>query len=130
MKIGVLFGLSLLVSAGAFILKELKCSLSPLLSFFFCVVTVSEALILLNPVLIGIKALGNEWENIGNYLPYLFKGAGISLVSGVSSDLCREADLTSASKGVDFLGRCALISLAFPLAGEVISVCLEMVREA
>ena len=72
-------------------------------------------------------AVSKLYENIKSaYIKILLKGAGICIISRVTSDICKDSGLTSISAGIDSICRLSLCALAIPLLLEVIELITQI----
>lgn len=72
-------------------------------------------------------AVSKLYENINSaYIKILLKGAGICIISRVTSDICKDSGLTSISAGIDSICRLSLCALAIPLLLEVIELITQI----
>ena len=127
MNVYILFGSCLILCISAFILKELRSALIPVISSIFCVILCVQAVITILPILTYLKSLGKNWITLGEYIPYVMKALGISFVGTLASDLCKEAGMNSAVFGVDLTVKGMLLSLALPLIIQVSETITKMI---
>lgn len=72
-------------------------------------------------------AVSKLYENINSaYIKILLKGAGICIISRVTSDICKDSGLTSISAGIDSICRLSLCALAIPLLLEVVELITQI----
>ena len=128
MNVYVLFGSSLILCIAALILKELKSGVVPIISSIFCIIMCAQAILTIIPVISYIKSLGNNWETLGEYIPYMMKAVGISFVGNLATDLCKECGLNSAILGIEMAIKCMLLSLALPLMITITQTITQMIN--
>ena len=128
MNIYIIFASSLILCVSTFILKELKSTIVPALSSIFCVIMCVQAIITITPVISYLKSLGNNWKTLGEYIPYMLKGVGISFIGSLATDLCKECGLNSAIFGIGMAVKSMLLSLALPLMITITQTISQMIN--
>ena len=61
-------------------------------------------------------------EKFEQYLPFLFKSMGISLLSATAADLCRDVGEGAIASKLELLGRCEIAALSLPLLKELLTL--------
>ena len=69
-----------------------------------------------------------ELGKFSEYLPYLLKSMGISLLSSTAADLCRDSGESAVATKLELLGKCEIIVLSIPLLKELLSLAEELMR--
>jgi stage III sporulation protein AD len=77
------------------------------------------------PILAAFKALGQKAETGGFFTP-LFKGLGISFLVSFTASFCRDLGEDSIAKKLEICGKAAVLYLALPLVGEILSLMEEV----
>lgn len=82
-----------------------------------CIINTSVCMFsfgILVPVFDYIKELGKVGDTSDLYT-VMFKSAGICLLCSVASELCRDAGESSLASGIEFAGKCTLLTYSLPL---------------
>lgn len=58
----------------------------------------------------------------------LLKALGINIICDVSSSLCRDAGNEGLSKGVELLGKTAVLIISVPLISEIVNICIGFLK--
>lgn len=66
-------------------------------------------------------------SGVGTYFGVLIKVIGICAVSGIASDVCRDAGQTSLASRVDIAGRLCVITVSMPLFIELFEQAAEII---
>ena len=128
MNVYIVMGTTMLLCVSALILKELKSTITPIISAIFCVIICIQAISVLIPILNYLKTLGSNWKILADYMPYLMKAAGISFIGTLCCDLCAECSMHSAVFGISFSTRCMLLSLSLPLISDITAAIGQMME--
>ncbi|MDR1299650.1 MAG: stage III sporulation AC/AD family protein [Oscillospiraceae bacterium] len=74
-----------------------------------------------------VNRLGDSAGLQGAAVSIVLKEIGISIVSRVSSDICREAGQVSAASSAEFVGAIAALYVALPLFETVVSMIESLI---
>ncbi len=77
------------------------------------------------PVLSYLKALGQK-AVAGSFFTPIFKGIGISFLVSFTASFCRDLGEDSVAKKLEACGKAAVLYLALPLVGEILSLMGEI----
>ena len=80
------------------------------------------------PVLDEIRALLSDGGVSGEYVTVLFKALGVSLLTQLAADACRDAGEQGLAAKAEFAGKIAMLVLALPLFGKVGDIALSLIR--
>ena len=80
------------------------------------------------PVLDEISALLSDGGVSGEYVTVLFKALGVSLLTQLAADACRDAGEQGLAAKAEFAGKIAMLVLALPLFGKVGDIALSLFR--
>ena len=80
------------------------------------------------PVLDEIRTLLSDGGVSGEYVTVLFKALGVSLLTQLAADACRDAGEQGLAAKAEFAGKIAMLVLALPLFGKVGDIALSLIR--
>ena len=80
------------------------------------------------PVLDEIRALLSDGGVSGEYVTVLFKALGVSLLTQLAADACRDAGEQGLATKAEFAGKIAMLVLALPLFRKVSDIALSLIR--
>ena len=80
------------------------------------------------PVLDEIRALLSDGGVSGEYVTVLFKALGVSLLTQLAADACRDAGEQGLAAKAEFAGKIAMLVQALPLFGKVGDIALSLIR--
>lgn len=118
---------AVLLSAAliAVIIKEqnrgMHCLISvtgTLIASFFAIQCISPIIEFLS----GIDSVKNE------IFQAMLKVLGISLLTEISSSMCRDVGETSLAVGIDLCGKAEILILSLPLFKELIELCINLLN--
>ncbi|MBO4423333.1 MAG: stage III sporulation AC/AD family protein [Clostridia bacterium] len=74
----------------------------------------------------GLAGFGSS--QIGEYLPYLIKCAGIGFFSQTAADVCRDCGEASAGSKIITAGKLGILAVCLPLIKNVLSAALGYIN--
>lgn len=119
-------GLVMAVLLFLLLIRRFSPELAPPLSLCLTVLLTLSALTALIPLLSYLREL--ELGKFDDYLPYLLKSMGISLISSTAADLCRDCGESSVASKLEMLGKCEIVVLSLPLIRELLTLAGELMR--
>ena len=119
-------GLVLAVMLFLLLIRQFKPELAPPLNLCITLFLTLSAITAMIPLLTYLQEL--ELGTFSNYLPYLMKSMGISLLSSTASDLCRDSGESAIASKLELLGKCEIIALSIPLLRELLILAQELMR--
>ena len=100
----------------------------------FALITVLCAgVFILTAISISIISIMNELRTINGYsemygfLEPVFKASGISVVTYVAANLCRDCEQTAMASKVELAGNIAVLILSLPLIKNILDVIYELI---
>ena len=63
------------------------------------------------------------------YLKILLKCLGISLISELAADICRDASYTAFATQIIMGGKMAVITMSLPMIKAVLEMCVELIKK-
>ena len=70
----------------------------------------------------------SDGTEASGYVKVLIKAAGIAYIVDFASGLCRDAGEGSVASYVELAGKCEIVLLSLPVAGELIEISLGMLN--
>ena len=111
--------LAVLAVSAAAIIKQWKADFLPLLRVGITVVLGTVTLIAAEPILARLRLFGEE-SGHGAYAEILFKALGISILTQITADVCRESGEGGLAGGVELTGKVEILLLCLPLMEELL----------
>ncbi len=119
-------GLVLAVMLFLLLIRQFRPELAPPLSLCMTLFLTLSSLAVMIPLLTYLKEL--KLEKFEQYLPYLFKSMGISLLSATAADLCRDVGEGAIASKLELLGRCEIAALSLPLLQELLTLAEALMK--
>lgn len=127
MDIVKICALALLCTFASLLLKSIKsewgmlCALCGGVIILFCVLgSLSESVLAIREMILQ--------SGFSEYSAVLFRALGISLVSGIGADACREVGSAALASKLELAGRALILALCIPLIRELVSLALEVLK--
>ena len=117
--------LILLSAAAVLILKSFGFRGAPLVTVLLGVTLLSEYTELFGEISSVFSSLESA-ENVSEYVSAALKVVGISYLSGISADICREIGETGAAKIISVVTRLELVLFSLPYVKEILSSLLSL----
>ena len=117
--------LAVLGISAAAIVKQWKSDLLPLLRIGFTVVLGVLVLGAAEPILEKLRLFGEESGHTA-HTALLFKALGISVLTQLTADVCRESGESGLASGVELTGKVEILLLCLPLMEELLSTATSL----
>lgn len=117
-------GLVLSVTLFLILIRQLKPEFAPPLSLCLTIFVTLASLGVMVPLMNYLKEL--SLDRFGEYLPYLLKSVGVSLMSSTASDLCRDCGENAVAVKLELLGKCEIALLSLPLLKELLELAVGL----
>ena len=121
-------GVALVGVCAYAILSHMSSGVSFALRISVTLIIGACALLLLEPIpdkLYELASLGGLKEE---YVTILLRGAGITVISQITSDVCRDCNDTSAANGVELIAKLEVVLLCLPLIDGIIECALNLLE--
>lgn len=109
------------------LLRQYQRPLAVLLGLGVCVLLLLSALPQMQTVLETAEVLFGKSGLSGEYFAVLCKAVGISYLTQLGMDFCRDCGETAIGSAVELCGRVCLILLSLPLFSALADVVLEVI---
>lgn len=126
MSLFAVCGLVLAVMLFLLIIRQFRPELAPPISLCMTLFLTFIAMAAMIPLLSYLKEL--KLGKFQEYVPYLFKSMGISLLSATAADLCRDVGEGAIASKLELLGRCEIAALSLPLLKDLLNLAEELMR--
>lgn len=121
-------GLVLAVTLFLLLIRQFRPELAPPLSLCLTLFLTLFAMAAMVPLLQYVQEL--ELGRFHEYLPYLFKSMGISLLCATAADLCKDCGEAAVASKLELIGRCEIAVLSLPLLKDILTLAEELMRFA
>ena len=108
------------------LLRQWKADLLPLLRMALWLGLGMAALSLLTPAVRYLQSLLGGSLLHAEQVTVLFKALGITLLTQICADLCRDCGENGAAAGVEWTGRLEILLLCIPFVEELLTVAKEL----
>jgi stage III sporulation protein AD len=126
----ILIKVAAVAIAGAvlgLVIKKNSPDMSLMLTISLALIALYLAFDTITGIMDFIRSLAESTRMSPVVLSVVFKTVGISIVTKVSSDVCRDAGQTSVASGVELVGAFTALYLALPLFETVIGMIESLV---
>ena len=120
MSLLAICGLVLAVVLFLLLIRQFRPELAPPISLCMTIFLTLSSMAVMIPLLSYLKEL--KLDKFEQYLPFLFKSMGISLLSATAADLCRDVGEGAMASKLELLGRCEIAALSLPLLKELLTL--------
>jgi stage III sporulation protein AD len=118
-------GLLILVSST--VIKQWKSDFLPLVRIG-AVVLCGTVLIANAKPLLSLVATFEKNASASKYIEILFKGLGIVILTGISSDICRDSGEGTLATHIETVGKLELLLLCIPLIEEIFATAEKLLE--
>lgn len=126
MSLYAVCGLVLAVMLFLLLIRQFRPELAPPISLCMTLFLSLMSMVVMIPILNYLKEL--RLDKFREYLPYLFKSMGISLLSATAADFCRDAGEGAMASKLELLGRCEIAALSLPLLKDLLTIAEELME--
>ncbi len=110
------------------VLKEYKPEYAVMVSIMGAVIIMLFIMRSVSPILDFFSRLNSMTSLDGEYMKILLKSLGITLITQIGSDLCKDIGQTSISSKIELSGKVAVLIISLPLFSSVL-VLIEKIIE-
>lgn len=121
-------GLVLSVTLFLILIRQLRPEFAPPLSLCLTILVTLASLGAMVPLIDYLKTL--SLDRFGDYIPYLLKSLGISLLSSTASDLCRDCGENAVAVKLELFGKCEIALLSLPLLKDLLDLAVDLMQTA
>lgn len=112
------------------ILKSVKSDFSMITSLLGSIIVLSLAIITLSPTITFILSLSERVSFNDQYMEIIFKSVVISLLGGLTSEMCKENGQNVLAQSTDIICKCTLLSLTLPIYIDVFNLILKLWKKS
>ena len=76
----------------------------------------------------GLGDLVSLTDVNGSYLKILLKCLGVSIITGLASDICEDSSYSALAAQITLAGKCVIIALSLPVLRSVLEICLGFIK--
>ena len=117
----------LLILASSAVIKQWKSDFLPLVRIGTVVLCGTVLIANAKPLLSLIATLEKN-AGASKYVETLFKGLGIVILTGISSDICRDSGEGTLASHIETVGKLELLLLCIPLIEEIFATAEKLLE--
>ena len=121
-----IFGLAILLSMTAFLLRSFGWRGAPVFASVALVILLTEASGLLRAVLHSVRDIGAV-AGLAEPVRAALKVLGLGYLYGICADVCRDLSEAGIAKAVEAVGRVEIVAVIMPYFEEIIKVGVELI---
>ena len=121
-----IFGLAILLSMTAFLLRSFGWRGAPVFASVALVILLTEASGLLEAVLHSVRDIGAV-AGLAEPVRAALKVLGLGYLYGICADVCRDLSEAGIAKAVEAVGRVEIVAVIMPYFEEIIKVGVELI---
>lgn len=128
MKILALLSLAI---AGVFLISvvgRLQPNIARPIGIMLAVAVAAGGLALISPMIEGLESMC-DIDGYKSGVKIVLKSLGVSLVASFASDICRDYGEGTVSSAVNFVAKCELVLIAYPLWKNIVELALSMLEK-
>ena len=127
MDIVKLCGVGLLCALSALLIAQVKREYSALIRICGTIIVFGALALWMSDIFSEVSTLVFT-DRLGDYATLMAKALGLSLITRICSDICRDMGEGAVGSGVELGGRLAILSLCLPLVGELMEYAKELME--
>lgn len=127
MDIFSVIGLALVATVLSIVLKQYKAEFSVSISVVASIGIFSFTLIQALPIITTTIEMFGKTNLSSDYIIILIKALGLSFVTGLSSDICKDAGESAIASKVELAGKVSILLLALPLFTKLLDIVYQLV---
>ena len=120
-----IIGFAITALTATILFKRMKEEYALFISLVTSISLTLTAFMILEPVITYIGSIG-ETVQAENHAALIMKSAGIAVITGIASDLCKDSGETSLGNRLELCGKALILSLSLPLIKNVFDNCLAL----
>lgn len=117
-----IIGISIIALIFGIFLRQHNKTVSLLLIIFACIAVFFESASSLNEIINALSDMASGMSETSAYLKIMFKVLGITLVTQIIADLCRDCGESALAGQTEVAAKIVIVSLILPLLQAVIKV--------
>ena len=121
-----IFGLAVLLSITAFMLRSFGWRGAPVFASVALVILLTEAAGVLESVLFSVRSIGVS-AGLSEPVTAALKVLGLGYLYGICADVCRDMSEVGIGKAVDAVGRVEIVAVVMPYFEDIIKVGVELI---
>lgn len=121
-----IFGLAILLSLTAFLLRSFGWRGAPVFASVALVMLLTEASGVLETVLLSVRDIG-VGAGVAEPVRAALKVLGLGYLYGICADVCRDMSEAGIAKAVEAVGRVEIVAVIMPYFEEIIRVGVELI---
>lgn len=125
MELTAIVGLGAVAVCIIVLLRQYKPEYALMASLICSVLIFAAVLETLLPAVDEIRAMMQAAGIETQYVSVLLKALGVCFITQLASDSCKDAGESAIASRIEFAGKMALVVLALPMFGEVVSIALS-----
>lgn len=127
MNIFSIIGFALVTTVLSMVLKQYKAEFSISISIAASVIIFGFTLVQSLPIITATIDMFDRTNLPGEYILILIKTLGLSFVTSLAGDICKDAGETAIASKVELAGKVAVLLLAMPLFTKLLDIVYQLV---
>ena len=128
MNIFTIIGIALIAASISLLLKKFNPEISLVIRILAGVLILGLIILNLRPVLNQISSLINSANIPGEYLDIVFKAIGITFITQLAYDSCRDAEESSLASKIEMAGKIAILIISLPLFEKIAEIAISLIK--
>lgn len=128
MKILALFSLAIVGVFLISVVDRLQPNVARPIGIMLATTLVIGGLALISPTIESLETLC-DIEGYKGGVKIMLKSLGVSLASSFASDICRDYGEGTVTSAVNFIAKCELVLIAYPLWKSIVALALSMLEK-
>ena len=117
----------LLILASSAVIKQWKAEFLPLVRIGAVILCGTVWIANVKPLLSLVLTLGED-SGASKYIETLLKGLGIVILTGISSDICRDSGEGTLAGHIETVGKLELLILCIPSIEEILATAKKLLE--
>lgn len=120
-------GFAIVAIVLSVVLKQYRAEFSVSISIVTSAIIFGFTLIQAVPIITGAIDMFGKTNLSSDYLLILIKALGLSFVTGLASDICRDAGESAVAGKIELAGKVSILLLAMPLFTKLLDIVYGLV---
>lgn len=128
MKILTIFSLAIVGVFFISVVSRLQPNVARPIGIMLAAAVIAGGLALVFPTVESLESLC-DIEGYKSGVKIMLKSLGVSLAASLAADICRDYGEGTVSSAVNFVAKCELVLIAFPLWKSIVELAFSMLKK-